>query len=74
MPTAEALKGKRPVYFEEEGGFIDCSIYERDKLLASNVIKGPAIVEEATSTSVIHPGQTLRVDEYGNLIVKIKGA
>ncbi len=37
------------------------------------MLSGPAIVEETTSTTVIHPNQSLEVDIYGNLLVKIGG-
>jgi N-methylhydantoinase A/oxoprolinase/acetone carboxylase beta subunit len=33
------------------------------------VIAGPAIVEEAASVTVVNPGQELRVDEYGHLLL-----
>jgi N-methylhydantoinase A/oxoprolinase/acetone carboxylase beta subunit len=29
-------------------------------------VKGPAIVETADTTVVVHPGRTLRVDALGN--------
>ena len=32
-------------------------------------INGPAIVEEKASVTVIYKGQSLQVDEYGNLII-----
>ena len=49
----------------------DCAIYERSKLLAGNVIHGPAIVEEPAHVTLIFPGDILRVDAYGNLVVTI---
>lgn len=67
----KALKGKRLVYFEKYEDFLECEIYERDRLLAGNVVSGPAVVEEPTSTTVVHPDQTLRVSEFGLLIIEV---
>jgi N-methylhydantoinase A len=34
-----------------------------------SVIKGPAVVEEMDSTTVIHPGYTATVDKFGNIFL-----
>jgi len=67
----KAVKGERRVF--KDGDFTTYKIFDREKLLAGNVLSGPAIVEETTSTTVIHSNQSLEVDIYGNLIVKIGG-
>ncbi|MGV3465009.1 MAG: hydantoinase/oxoprolinase family protein, partial [Heyndrickxia sp.] len=64
----EALKEVRPVYFEGKG-WIDTNIYDRDSIPTMQRIEGPAIVEEKASVTVIYDGQSLQVDEYGNLII-----
>lgn len=66
-----ALKARRRVFLG--GGLIDCGIYDRSELLSGNVVAGPAIVEEPTHVTVVMPGQELRVDRYGNLVIKIGG-
>lgn len=66
-----ALKGKRQVF--KDGGFTAYKIFNREKLLAGNILSGPVIVEETTSTVVIHPNQSLKVDRYGDLVIKIGG-
>jgi len=58
------------VYFER-GGWAEAAVYRREGLLAGNVIRGPALVEEHASTTVVQPGDSLRVDEYGNLVISI---
>lgn len=63
-----ALKEVRPVYFEQEG-WVDTTIYDREKIPTMQKINGPAIVEEKASVTVIYKGQSLQVDEYGNLII-----
>ena len=65
-----AIKSERLVDFDDDGT-LTAIIYDRSKLPAAAIINGPAIVEEAGSTTVVFPGQVLEVDEYGNLHIKI---
>jgi len=39
--------------------------------LSGNEILGPALIEEHASTTVVQPGDSLRVDELGNLQIEI---
>ncbi len=64
-------KETRPVYFERTNGYVDTAVYDRSTLSSGGEIEGPAIVEQADSTTVIHPGQRARVDELGNLSIVI---
>jgi N-methylhydantoinase A len=41
-------------------------VLDGEKLAAGNTIRGPAIVETADTTVVVHPGTRLRVDALGN--------
>ena len=59
----------RQVWFE--GGPVDCAIYRREDLVAGQEISGPAIVEELDSTTLIDPGNTLRVTAEGLGIMEI---
>ncbi|MBI3434862.1 MAG: hydantoinase/oxoprolinase family protein [Proteobacteria bacterium] len=68
---AAALTGARPVYFAEAGAFVDTATYDRERLKAGNHIAGPALIEEAASTSVVHPGDRAQVDAYGNLDITV---
>ncbi len=63
VPEAE---GKRAVYFEDTG-WIDALVYDRYKLRPGATVKGPAVVEEYDSTTLVPPEYSLVVDEYGNL-------
>ena len=65
-----ALKGKRPVYYAGRG-FINVPVYERDLLLPGNVIKGPCMIEEIISSTVIIPGAAAKVDVWGNVIINL---
>ncbi len=59
-------KAARLVDFADDGRH-ETSVYERAKLPPGVELKGPLIVEEATSTTLVHPGQILRVDDFGFL-------
>jgi N-methylhydantoinase A len=69
-PSA-AANGARPVYFAEASGFVTTPTFSRERLLAGNVIAGPALVEEYASTTVLHPGDVLTVDAFGNLLIDV---
>jgi N-methylhydantoinase A len=72
-PRKTAFTGKRQVYFGEEGGFLETPTYARAGLLAGNRISGPALIEEHASTTVVHPGDKLVVDDWGNLVIAVAG-
>lgn len=62
-PTPAPLS-ERPVCFAESG-FITTPIYHRERLSAGSRLEGPAVIEEVDSTTLVHPGQRLSVDDYG---------
>jgi N-methylhydantoinase A len=70
-PSATAHSGKRPVYYG--GRFHATPTYRRSELLAGNRIKGPALIEEYASTTVLMPGDVLEVDALGNLVIAVGG-
>ena len=65
-----ALKGARPVYFEECDGFTDAPVYDGDKLSPGMRFTGPAIVEEVTTTTIVIPDWGCEVDVFGNLVLE----
>jgi N-methylhydantoinase A len=69
MPPPEARRDDLPVYFESNKAFTDCPVYNRDALLAGNVISGPALVLEAGATTVLNPGFRLTVTPLGSLLI-----
>jgi N-methylhydantoinase A len=68
-PEADAFRGKRAVHFA--GGERDTPTWHRPALKAGNRIAGPALVEEHASTTVVHPGDVLVVDDFGNLVITV---
>lgn len=69
-PEKAALRTVKPVYFRA-GGWADTPVYKRALLRAGNAISGPALIEEHASTTVMQPGDEMRVDELGNLQISI---
>jgi len=65
------IKRKRPVFFEEAGGFINTAIYNGDEMEYGNVVNGPAVIEQKTTTIVVHPGCTAEVGKYGDFIIDL---
>ncbi|MBE04379.1 MAG: hypothetical protein CMD67_04495 [Gammaproteobacteria bacterium] len=58
----------REVYFESEG-FIDTPVYRRETIGLGKKIKGPAIIEEMDSTTLVHPGCSLQIGVDGSLLI-----
>ena len=60
---------ERPIVF----GRLERSarIVRRDALVPGAVVEGPAVIVEATATTVVPPGSTLQVDEFGHLSVSV---
>lgn len=70
-PPDNADTGKRTVRFGEDA--METGTWDRTKLLAGNRIEGPALIEEHASTTVLHPGDALEVDAFGNLVISVGG-
>ena len=68
---AAASRGSRMVYDRASSSEIEYQVYDRMKLGAGDSLSGPAIVEEPSSTTMVHTGDTLTVGEYGELQIRI---
>jgi N-methylhydantoinase A len=64
----EARQGWRSVYIDQT--FVECPVYRRDYLPRHATFTGPAIVEQADTTSYITAGILVQVDAHGNLILQ----
>ena len=71
LGRAQALRAHKPVYFRSAGDYVSTAVYKRDLLKNGNLIQGPALIEEHASTTVVQPGDTVRVDPFGNLQISI---
>ena len=63
---AKAKRKPRSIYWPDLRKSRATPVFDGEKLAIGNRIKGPAIVETADTTVVVHPGRTLRLDALGN--------
>lgn len=71
--ASAARKGVRGVFQADLNERIDYAVYDRELLKAGDRIEGPAIIEEPSSTTVMHTGDVLTVGQYGELVIAIGG-
>jgi len=65
--ASAALVEQQRVYFH--GQSLSANVYDRNLLRSGNRIRGPAIVIQMDSTTVIHPGHVGVIDEYLNILI-----
>ncbi|MGE3917656.1 MAG: hydantoinase/oxoprolinase family protein [Hyphomicrobiaceae bacterium] len=63
----------RRAYFPEAGGFVEAAVVDRYKLKPGERVRGPALVEERESTTVLLPGDLAHVTANGHLMIDILG-
>ena len=69
-PTLAAAKiGERRVWFPD--GWQQTPVYARDRLPLDAAFQGPAILEQLDCTTVVEPGDTVRQDKLGNLLIDL---
>ncbi len=64
---SKAAVGTQAAYMD--GRKVKATVYDRARLKAGNRVKGPAIVMEMDSTTVVLPKHTAVVDKLGNLLI-----
>ncbi|SHN43586.1 hydantoinase/oxoprolinase family protein [Cryptosporangium aurantiacum] len=65
---APALRTTTTIYVG--GAAAEARVYDRGKLLAGNVVTGPAIVTEMDSTTLVLPGHAATVHPSGSLLIR----
>ena len=69
-PTLKAAQtGERRVWFAD--GWRQTPIYARDRLPLDAAFEGPAILEQLDCTTVVEPGDKVRQDKLGNLLITV---
>lgn len=66
----QALKTTRNVCIGQ-GKWAEIPILERDLLEPGTQLKGPAVIEERTSTTFLPPESAVRIDEYKNMVIDV---
>ena len=62
------VRARRPIWFGAEA--LDTPIYSRDELQLGHVIDAPAVIIEASATTVVEQGWRATVDRLGNLVLE----
>ncbi|MFV0385336.1 hydantoinase/oxoprolinase family protein [Paracoccus sp. (in: a-proteobacteria)] len=70
-PASAAQKGRRRVDYATDG-IHEADIYDGDLLEPGMSFAGPAIVEDPGTTIVIHPGNHVEMDRWGNLHIILR--
>ena len=61
----------RPACLSAAAGHRDIPVYQREALPVGFQFPGPAIVEQADTTTLIYPGHWARVDSFANILVEV---
>jgi N-methylhydantoinase A len=69
--ASRALINRRDVWLPLYTRAVNCPIYDRMKLDAGNIVKGPAILEQMDSTTLVPPNCSARVDSHLNVILEL---
>ncbi len=67
-PAAEAVSGKTKFVYQS-CVHEDTPIWDRSMLKCGHVVKGPAIISEMDSNTVILPGYKAEIDHVGNILI-----
>lgn len=65
---SEALSFTTEIWVDD--AFVKANVYDRSRLLAGNVVHGPAIVTEMDSTTLVLPGHEASVHVRGSLLIR----
>ncbi len=71
--AAPPAASRRPAYFAEAGGYLTTAVHRRDDLGWGHAVAGPAIVEDASSCTVVPPGWAAEVDRWRSLCLSPAG-
>jgi N-methylhydantoinase A len=64
-----AVKTHRQMIFNADGSATLTPVYDGELLGAEDQIQGPAVIEEPTTTIVVNPGWTARLDDSGTYVI-----
>lgn len=64
-----AFVSQRSIFFD--GAFVPARLFLRDRLRPGDRIRGPAMITEYTSATILSPGCEATVDPFGNLVIHI---
>ena len=66
--AGDARAGEQRAYFSETGE-VALRRYHRTRLVPGRGLRGPALIEDEWSTTLVGPGQRCAADRFGNLLI-----
>jgi len=69
-PSKARELAAREVDLDQHGGVVTADVVHRAAMEPRRPVDGPCIVEEPASTTLVLPGQRVRSDELGNLVIE----
>jgi len=66
-PQDAVMYTRRTVF--DDGTAADTPRYQRGKLLADDIVEGPALIIQHNSTTLVPPGWAARVATYGDIVI-----
>jgi N-methylhydantoinase A/oxoprolinase/acetone carboxylase beta subunit len=67
-PASEAISGRTKFVYESHV-YEDTPIWDRAQLKSGHLVKGPAIISEMDSNTVVLPGYRAEIDHVGNILL-----
>jgi len=75
LPQEKLSRGKakrsRRIVAHVAGHKVEVNLYKRDELYADAKLQTPCIVSEYSATTLIPNGTTARIDEFGNVLIRL---
>jgi N-methylhydantoinase A len=71
-PEDAVMYTRRTVF--DDGSSLDTPRYQRGKLLADDIVEGPALIIQHNSTTLVPPKWVARVAAHGDIVIAKKGA
>jgi N-methylhydantoinase A len=72
MPPAKPIGSRKVAFAKDSWG--EAQVYRRTELAPGQEVAGPAVIEQMDCTTPLFPGDRVRVDEWGNLVIDLAGA
>ena len=71
-PEGSSAEQRRAVMFDDAARPVETRVLWRPHLAAGMEIVGPALIEEANSTTLIAPGDRAAIDPLGNIVITLR--
>jgi N-methylhydantoinase A len=62
-------KGQREIYLTSEDAFVPVDVYDGDRMGFGNRLKGPAILEQVNTTTLVPTGWEVECDSFGSFLL-----